>query len=602
MSFSIPTYNSGTPFFTGSFSDPRVMPYTVNLDGTDYPVDLEKYRHAGLSKFRDGVVTSGEVSDNLLNSAGGWWRYRTTWDAGSGQKLADLDQDEDRSDRYFESRGVDPWEENQLCLLNDTSNVLTVAAAEIFMVATDQYLYVSDGTGVKRSADLSTWNALTGLSGTVQGMCTDGTSVYIATSVDVYTSASTLAVSLTSTAGTADYDKIAFVGNRLLVAKDNIVGELGTSSYTAVYTHYQAAFRWTTIFAVGSRIYFGGYSGNRTELYTTDTGSTGSLVKSNEAATFFAGELLHSALSYGGAVLLGTSEGLRFATLGSDATLQYGPVISQPGKVSDIAAQGRFAYFAWEDFPQSASGVGRAALDQFTEDLLPAFATDVFTEDTTGEVKAVARFLDRTIFAVTANEVYAENTATYVTSGSLDSGELTFGTVEDKSVSSILVRYNALAAAETVTVELEDELAVALGDKLDNVDGSTKMDLDIVDEAANRVRVTLTLTGDGSSTPCLTQWRMRAMPIAPPVEEWLVPLIIRSQTVAGDSEGQVLSFNPWTEAAKLRSLWDSGEVVLYKEGNYPFRVRIDNFQIDAGEWRDGSDWFEITCTVRLLSV
>lgn len=91
------------------------------------------------------------------------------------------------------------------------------------------------------------------------------------------------------------------------------------------------------------------------------------------------------------------------------------------------------------------------------------------------------------------------------------------------------------------------------------------------------------------------------MPIAPPVEEWLVPLIIRSQTVGNDSEGQILSLDPWKETAHLRNLWDTGRVVLYKEGNYPFRVRIDNFQIDAGEWRDGSDWFEVTCTVRLLS-
>lgn len=601
MSFSIPTYNSGTPFFTGSFSDPRVIPYTVNLDGTDYPVDLEKYRHAGLSKFREGVVTSGEVSDNLLNSAGGWWRYRTTWDAGAGQKIGDLEED-DAADRFWESRGVDVWEENQVCLLHDTTQKLAVAAAEVHMVATDQYLYVSDGTGVKRSADLTTWNSITGIAGTVQAMATDGSSVYIGTTTDCYTVASTVAASLTSTAGAASYDNLAFVGNRLIASVANVVGELGTSSFTAIYTHFQPAFRWTAIFAVGSRIYFGGYAGNRTELYTTDTGSTGSLVKSAEAATFFAGELLLCALSYGGAVLLGTTEGLRFATLGSDATLQYGPVIEQPGQVNQIAAQGRFAYFTWENFPDSASGVGRAALDQFTGDLTPAFATDVFTEAVVDEVKSVARFLDRTCFGVTADGVYVENTATYVTTGTLDSGEITFGTVEDKSVSSIEARYNALAANETVNISLEDEVGASLGTQTDTTDGSKKLTLDVVDESANRVRVKFTLVGDGTTTPCLTQWRIRAMPIAPPVEEWLVPLIIRSQTVVNDSEGQILSFDPWTESAKLRNLWDTGQVILYKEGNYAFRVRIDNFQIDAGEWRDGSDWFEITCTVRLLSV
>jgi len=601
VSFSIPTYNAGTPFFTGSFSDPRVMPYTVNLDGTDYPVDLEKYRHAGLGRFREGVVTSGEVSDNLLNSAGGWWRYRTTWDAGAGQKMSDLEED-DRADRFWTSRGVDVWEENQLCLLRDTEDKLTVAAADIYMVSTDQYLYVSDGTGVKRSSDLTTWSSITGLAGTVQAMCTDGTSVYIGTTTDCYTVGSTLGATLTSTAGAASYDNLAFVGNRLIASVANVVGELGTSSFTAVYTHFQPSFRWTAIFAVGSRIYFGGYAGNRTELYTTDTGSTGSLVKSAEAATFFAGELLLCALSYGGAVLLGTTEGLRFATLGSDATLQYGPVISQPGQVNGIAAQGRFAYFTWTSFPEAASGVGRAALDQFTDDLQPAFNTDVFTEAVNDEVVAVARFLDRTCFAVTGDAVYVESTTAYVLEGHIDSGEITFGTVEDKSISSIETRYNALAAAETVATTIEDELGATIGTKTDSEDGSTKNTLDVVDETLNRARVKIVLTADGTSTPCVTQWRMRAMPTAPGTEEWLVPLIIRSQTVANDSEGQILSFDPWSESAKLRNLWQAGEVILYKEGNYAFRVRIDNFQIDAGEWRDGSDWFEILCTVRLLSV
>jgi len=600
MSFSIPIYNSSTPFFTGSFADPRTIPYTVSLDGQDYAIDLEGYRHNGVTRFRNGVVTSNEINDGLLNPEGAWWRYRHTWHGGAGQEIDELDETS-TADRFEASRGIDVWDKYKACLLPDTVNKLTVAASAIHMVATASYVYVSDGTGVKRSADLTTWISLTGLSGTVQGMCTDGTSVYIATTSDVYTSASTLAVSLTSTAGSASYDTIAFVANRLIVGNDNVIGELTTTTFDVIRTHFQAAFRWTVIFGVGSRIYMGGYSGNRSELYTSTTTDAGALALSSEAATFFSGELLQDALSYGGSVILGTSEGIRFAQLGGDATLTYGPLIDDFGGCTSFAAQGRFVWAGVDNFPDAGTGLVRLALDTFTAPLLPAYATDVFTEDNSGAIEAVARFGGDTIFAVSADEVYASDDTTYVTSGWIDSGDITFGTVEDKSVSQLRSQYTALAAAESITVAVTDEAGTSIGSRFDVSDGSTEMTLDLEGDDVNRCRVTFTLTGDGTTTPCLDQWRLRGYPVAPGVEEWLVPLIIHSRTVVNDSEGQTHDLDPWTETSRIRDNWQNQSIILYKEGDYAFRVRVDNFQIDSAEWRDGSDTLEVVCTVRLLS-
>ena len=600
MSFSIPFYGPSYDFFDGAFGDPRNIPYTVNIDGQVYPIDIDNYRHNGVTRFRQGVSTSGEVNDQLLNSEPSWWRYRFDWSSGAGQEIDELDQDSVAS-RYEASRGINPWDQFQVCLHNATENVLTVAASDVHMVSTGSYMYVSDGTGVKRSADLITWNSITGLSGTVQGMCSDGTNCYIATSADVYTVASTLAASLTSTAGTADYQHIAFVSNRLLVAQDNIIGELTPTTFDAFYTHFQSAFTWTTVFNVGSRIYVGGYAGNRSELYTLTTDDTGALIRSSEAASFFAGELLQTALSYGGSVLLGTSEGIRFAQLGGDATLTYGPLIDDFGGCEAIAAQGRFAYASVENFPGTGSGVVRLALDEFTKELLPAYATDEFTEASSDTITDVARFGSKTCFAIGADAVYATDLTAYVTTGYLDSGDITFGTVEDKSVSELRVRYDDLAANETVTALMTDRAGTTVGTKTDTIDGSGQMNLDVVGNNVDRARVRITLVGDGTTTPCLREWRMRAYPIAPGVEEWLVPLIIHSQVVVNDSEGQILSIDPWSATARIRDVWQSQDIVLYKEGDYSFRVRIDNFQIDAAEWRDGSDYFELTCTVRLLS-
>ena len=603
MSFSIPIYGGGAPFFTGEFSDPRTIPYTISLDGRDYPIDLTKYRHNGLARFRNGVVTSNDVNDSLLNPEGAWWRYRFSWHQGEGQAIDELDEDSLPA-RYLAGRGVNPWTKYQFCLHHDTEEVLDLTAAAILMVSTGGFLYVGYGTTVKRSADLVTWSDVTGLTGTVQAMTTDGSSCYIATTTNIYAVASTLAASTvtSATAPSGGYDSIGFVGNRLIASGDNVIYEIKTSTIDAIYTHYQSAFRWTVIFAVGSRIYLGGFAGNRSELYTTTTDDTGALVLSAEASSFFAGELLHAALNYGGQVVLGTSEGIRFATLGGDATLQYGPIISAPGAVTTLAAQGRHVWFNWEDFPGAGTGTGRLALDEFVSTLQPSYASDIFTEDSSNAVVAVARFDGKTVFAVSEAGVYAEDLDAWVTTGYLDSGDITFGSVENKSISEINVRYAALADGESVTTLVTNELDTTIGTLTDSVDGSTETRLDLAGDAVDRARVRLTINGDGTSTPCVNEWRMRGYPVAPGVEEWLVPLIIHSQVVVNDSEGQILSMDPWVETAHIRELWQDQEIVLYKEGDYAFRVRIDNFQIDTVKWRDGSDYFEVDCTVRLLGI
>ena len=604
MSFSIPTYGPGTPFFTGSFADPNVTPQGVSLNGVDYPIDLRKYRHNGLPRFRNGVVTSQEANDALLNPEAAWWRYRFSWHQGAGQNIDELDEDS-LSARYEASRGVDVWTKYQACLLPDTETKnKSLTASNIWMVATATYVYVSDGSTVQRCADpelgaSATWSSITGLSGTVQGMCTDGTNVYIATTSDVYVVSTTVAASTFSTAGTASYDECAVVANRLIVAKDNIIGELGTSTFTPIYTHFQAGFVWTSIFAVGSRIYFGGYSGNRSEIYTAITDSAGALVLSTEVAQLAYGELIYTALAYAGSVILGTSFGVRFCQVGEDGTLNYGPLIDDYGACYALSAEGRFVWAGIENFPDSGTGLVRLALDTFTDTLLPAYAPDIFTTASSDQVEAIARFGDSTLFAVTADEVYGENPGSYVTTGYIDSGDITFGTVEDKAISETRVQYDELAANESVAIALTDRQGTSIGSKTDSIDGSDELTLDVVGNNIDRARVRVTLTGDGTTTPCLKQWRMRAYPIAPGTEEWIVPLILHSRVRL--DLGSVVSLDPWDATAEIRDIWQNQEIVLYKEGDYSYRVRIDNFQIDTAEWRDGADFFELTCTVRLLS-
>lgn len=604
MSFGPPFFGGGSvPFYGGVFSSIRNLPTTVTLNGKQYPIDLKEYRHNGVARFRQGVVTSGDPNDQLLSPEGSWWRYRISWHLGAGQDIDELDESSSPF-RFLESRGLDPWNKYEICLLPATEPVRVLEAGKVVMISTGGYLYYGVGTKVVRSADLTTWVEVTGLTGTVRGLASDGSSCYISTSTNIFVvgSAISAATVTSATAPASGYDQLAFVANRLLASSENVLFEVGPTALTTIYTHFQPAFRWTVIFAVGSRVYVGGYAGNRSELYTVTTLADGTLARSAEAASFFSGELLLSALSYGGSVVLGTSEGVRFATLSGDANLSYGPLTEAPGAVVSIAAQGRFAWFTFEDFPGAASGVGRLALDEFVDTLQPPYATDVFTEAVDGTVDAVVRFNGRTVFAVRDEDIYASSLTAKVTSGYVDSGDITFGTVEPKQISEVLVRHTSLRLNEKVKVEVLDRAGALLESKVGADDGTSELSMDVSAGTQARTKVRVTLEGNGSTGPCMTEWRMRGIPVAPGIEEWLVPLIIHSRVVVNDSEGQALSLDPWKATAEIRELWQSSKIVRYVEGVHPFEVRIDNFQIGAAEWRDGSDWLEVTCTVRLLSV
>jgi len=605
VSFTYPLHSLATPFYEGGIAASPTPPTSIGLGGIQYLIDLEQYRYQGLPAFRDaGAVQSAEPSDQMFDSQGSWWRYRISFHHGAGQEVADLDTEVSDRFRYWQSRGIDPFEKYRACLVKRTYQTLGVAADDIYMVATGTHVYVSDGAALKRSADLAAWVSITGLAGTIVGLTTDGTNVYVATNSGIYVvGAGTGATVFTTAVATTGYNNIAFVANRLLAGDGNRVVEVTSTALSNIYTHFQAAFRWTTIFNVGSRIYVGGYSGNRSELFSATTTDAGALVLAAEAASFFAGELLRNAISYGGSVVLATSEGVRFATLGSEGTLEYGPLIQDAGDTRALAAQGRFAWFGWETFPDSGCGVGRLALDQFTDTLQPAYATDVFTNDVNGDIMAIARFEDRTVFAVSGEGIYVSHPTEYVSEGWLDTGELYFGTVEDKSVTEARARVDPLQPYENVQIQVYDpEKSLLLASGSTNIDNEVGITVNAEGEIANRVTMRITLRGNGSSEPCLRHWRARAYPVAPGTEEWLVPLIIHSRVILGAGEGDVFSYDPWVEVERIKGYWRSKQVVLYQEGDHAFRVRVDNLQIGTAKWRDGGEWFEVTCTVRLLSV
>ena len=617
--FHFPYYGGGGPVevegnWNGAAVATRPVPHTVHLAGVDYAVELRSpeerqlYRERSLDRQSQSVVQTGQADDTQFNSEGAWQRYGTSWHQGMGQTTQDFG-DSPLPYRFADSLGIDVWDEWCAKLLPATEQVHAATASTQLVVATGQLVYHSDGTSVYYSSDLTTWTAVTSLAGTVQAMTTDGSNIYIATTSHIYTradSAGTAAVS-TFTADGGSYDNVAFVGNRLLAGVANVLYEIDSAGARSAFeTHFQAAFRWTAIFSVGSRIYLGGYAGNRTEIYTATVDSSGVLVRSAEAAPFPHGELLRTAVSYGGVVLLCTNLGVRLATLSGDGALTYGALLDDVGDCYDAAVEGEYAWVAWDGMLSGGSGVGRLALDEFVNPLQPAYARDVYTEDVADTVTGVARFGGKTLFAVSGDGLYASTPGAYVTSGYLTSGRVYLGTIEQKVLQSLAFRTEQLDANTTLTVDVYDERDVSLGSFTATGANVYGLDASLIQTSDDKSQVLwatikFTLSGNGSSSPCAQSWRLRGHPVIPLTTEWLVPLIIHKHVIVNDAEGQIRSYDQQAEVDRLVDIAESGAIVPYRVGDRSYRVRIDQYEWNPGEWDDTSDSFDGIFVARLLS-
>ena len=595
-----------TPFFTGVTSlTADLPPETIALNGHIYGLDLKQTRWSSQETLRDGAVVSGEADDSLFNANGAWARYRRSWQYGAGQAIADFSKLSNEF-RFETSVGIDPWTEDRITLLRDVASPRSLASANNILCVNNAHLYVSDGVTLYYTTDLITWTAATAPGGTIQSMSSDGFTLYVATStvtVKYLSSAPGTPVAF-GTAVSGNCTLIAFVANRLLLAKDNVLYEVAAAgTLTTIRTHFQATFKWTTVFAVGSKIYFGGYAGARSELYTATVDSnTGNLVQSGEAAPLPAGELLYNAGSYAGVVLLCTNKGVRQATVGGDSTLTYGPLITAPGGVKGGCFDGRFAWVTGEVHPSGGRGLWRLALDKSVDTLQPAYASDVYqTANVAGEVTSVARFLSRTIYACSAVGVYCESTTAYLTDGSIWSGELYFGTVEDKALTELKAIVAPLTIGQSVTGYAYSGLGTQLGTAQVSAISEEELLLDLDGAKVRHCEVQMRLRGNGTTTPTVFSWRLRAYPVPPATLQWILPLRVFERNTINDGMGQEQSMDVLEEAERIVAWQTERESITLQIGKRAYRVRVDAFELQPAKWDDAGSFFQNILVVRLVS-
>jgi hypothetical protein len=375
----------------------------------------------------------------------GWWiRSQSSFHEGTGITFYDpgLIPGEGTS-RFADSKGVDVWTEGEVTLLNNTASAHyttgTVrangkpfqSARSIKYGSTDGILLWDEFDVDKIAADGTDTHFIDYAAGTdypVHAICDDGVNAYWVTNVTnsgtprlrVYkkpltgTSASTADVTLmiSDNGITVNDATIDYVKDRLIMTVNNKIYEFATSASslpTATYTHASTSVVFTSITASGTSIYVSAFEGIQSYIYkftlTTTTGSMPALTSAITAAQMPTGEKIFKIEYYLGYMLIGTSKGIRVATVNDDGSIIYGPLMietSQP--VYDFAFRDRFAWAATG--VAGEGGVVRIDLGNDLGGLRFAYANDLWLDNgVTGYVTTSCAFAgetDRLVFVTAA--------------------------------------------------------------------------------------------------------------------------------------------------------------------------------------------------------
>jgi len=399
----------------------------------------------------------------------GWWiRSQMSFHSGTGIKFYDpATTDENGHYRFTDSKGVDVWTKGQVTLLKQTSNMTGVSSGIYKLISivdgsTDKILgWIPASTTIKNYTASGTAVEYTHVTGigtpldtAILAIATDGINLFIADNDHIYTGPIA-----TPTAG---YSRYYNTGSEKVVlgwVKQRLVACIGASVYeltnakgtthtlpTAVYTHPNADWTWTSISEGGSAIYAAGYAGTTSAIYKFTLASNGSmpvLTSGVIAAQLPIGEYVNKIESYLNYLVIGTNKGVRVAAI-SDNTgdLTYGPLIIEAENTGlDFAFRDTFVWVTGSI--DGYAGLYRINLANELESLRFAYATDAYLDGATGYATSVDFIGNTNQIAFTtsgSNGIAVQSATNLATTGYITTGNIRYGTLEPKNFKRLVAR------------------------------------------------------------------------------------------------------------------------------------------------------------------
>jgi len=446
------------------------------------------------------------------------------------------------------------------------------------------------GTATSNVLHFVDYNA--GTDDPVFAVCDDGTTAYWLTNdtasgkLEVNKKAlnepgSTAAtVMFTSPGITVNNGVIEFIKERIVMCANNKVYEFATNAAALpaeLYSHPDSGFAFTSITASGTAIYVAGYNRIQSTItkFTLDTdGTMPTLTYGTVAAEMPAGEIIYRIFEYLGYMLIGTNYGIRVAVIADDGSITYGPLVVETSQPTyDFSARDRFVWAATS--VEGEAGVIRLDLGNFTAQLVPAYAFDVYYpgSSTTNRTTACAFIgqTDRLAYATSYNGssgyVYMENASTLLANGYLQTGYIRYNTLEDKIFKFINPRVDTINGAMTVSSIDADGNEYAIGGAAQSTP-TQEYGIPYPLGPQEYVGFKFTINRSTSNTslgPVFTGYQIKALPAVP--RQRLIQLPIACYDRESDAMGNEVGYDgrAFDRLSQLEQIESAGDTVRIED-------------------------------------
>ena len=255
---------------------------------------------------------------------------------------------------------------------------------------------------------------------------------------------------------------IEYTKERLVMVVNNSVYEFATTATalpSAVYTHPNTTFVYTSITSSGAAIYLAGYNGVQSTIQKftlTTAGAMPTLTSAITAAELPVGEIAFRIYYYLGYMAIGTNLGLRVAAVSDqDGSINYGPLIFETDQpVYDVAGYDKYLWCATN--VDGNPGVTRVDLgQQVGTTLVFAYAWDLYDPSLTGFTTTSCSFLgnlNRLVFCTANNgatngSIYLESATRLIEQATLRVGYIRYNTLENKIFKFLQPRFESVNGA-----------------------------------------------------------------------------------------------------------------------------------------------------------
>lgn len=541
------------------------IPFLAAIDDTHpYERATAQFRKQQFDSQRD----PGEQS--LSN----WWlRSQMSFHAGEGITFYDPLANpysttiSTNSYRVKNAYGVDIWTQGQVSLLRDTTQSITttgvidptygrqlqhiIPARWTDTGVTYDGIILHDDTNLKRIKSDGTSETWSAVGTTVYAATTDGNTIYWVTNNAsklsmqkksiAATSGAAATTMWTAASGSVNRAAIGYVKQRIILCANESIYAFPvnqSSAPTAIYTHPSSSYVYSSVAESGTAIYVSGYEGLKSSIFKlslTTTGAMETISSPTTAAELPIGERIHKLFSYLGYMIIGTSKGVRVASIDANGSLTYGPLLFEVDQPTyDFCGRDKFVWCATG--VDTEPGTIRINLAEQITTLEFAYARDVHYDDYTNQTTTAVGFIgdtNRLAFCTTAPStsstgfVYMEEATKLRPNGYVETGLIRYNTLEPKNFKRIIGRGDFTYGSMSIQTRSQDGVLYDVI-SYDSIVGAPEVTITSPAGAQDSMGLRFTIyrdADDNTKASVFKGYQLKAVPATPRNRIITVPLM-----------------------------------------------------------------------------